>query len=316
MLQSTDNCEQHNGGIFMRKKCVKIISVLMVVVILMGCGKVEESEALNGNLVNESLITKQGEWLYYSSKDGIYKSTLDGTKTEKLCDETGISIIVKGNWVYFKSEGIFRVKTDGKKLEQVSDMAMSGTFRIIEDKIFFSSEYKMELDGSKCEQIYDKNSASGLTINIIDDWIYFYDRDSNDKDHIYKMKTDGSDLQAIFDGRADYMIVDGEWIYFQNYSKNKALYKMKTDGSDLQLMVDTWIGALNVADGWVYYVDHSEGLYRIKTDGSEKQFICSDTAYDLHIIQDYIYYIINGDTTKRLYRMKTDGSECQVFCEL
>lgn len=302
----------------MKKRYWKTIAAFLAVVILIGCGKTEESETSNGNLVNESLITKQGDWLHYSSKDGIYKSTLDGTKKQKLCDNSGLSIIVRGNWVYFKaSDGIYRVKADGKKLEQISDMAIPGTIRIIEDKIFFGSEYKMDLDGSNCEQIYNQNAASGFTLNIIDDWMYFFDVDADDEEHIYKMKTDGSDLQIIFDGRADHMIVDGEWIYFQNYFEDKALYKMKTDGSDVQLMVDTWIEALNVADGWIYYVDHSDkSLYRIKTDGSEKQLICSDNASDVNIIQDYIYYRINGDNTKCLYRIKIDGSERQVFCEL
>ena len=275
------------------------------------------SEYVNGNLVNDSLITKQGDWLYYSLEDGIYKINIDGTEEQKLCDNSGISIIVANDWVYFKSQGVYRVKTDGTELEQISDIAKAGTFHIVDDKIYYCLEYKMDLDGSSCEQIYDKNAASGYTINVVDGWIYFFDRDLNDKGHIYKMKTDGSDLQSIFDGKVDYMIVYGEWIYFQNYKENRALYKMKKDGSDLQLILNQEISALNVVDDWIYYAEwgDNKGLCKIKIDGTENQMLCSDNATRIHIIDDYIYYRINGDRTKSLYQIKTDGSERKVFYE-
>lgn len=115
---------------------------------------------------------------------------------QKLCDDSGISIIVRGDWVYFKSQGIYRVKTDGTELEQISDMAIPGTFRIVDKKIFYCLEYKMDLDGSDCEQIYDKNSASGYTVNIVDGWIY-YTQTNIDDVGLYKIKTDGSEYQIF-----------------------------------------------------------------------------------------------------------------------
>lgn len=94
----------------------------------------------------------------------------------------------------------------------------------------------MNFDGSEKERIYDKNVASGYTLNIVDDYIYFFDTESyTENEKIYKMKLDGSDLQAIYDRRTDYMIVDNGWIYFADYD-NKNLYKMKTDGTEQQLL--------------------------------------------------------------------------------
>lgn len=304
----------------MKKGYLIMLCISVFVLTFIGCsnkGSNTISEYVNGNLVNGSLITKQGDWLYYSLEDGIYKIKIDGTVEQKLCDNSGIGIIVANDWVYFKSQGVYRVKTDGTELEQIFDIAKSGTLRIVDDKIYYCLEYKMDLDGSNCEQIYDKNAASGVTINVVDGWIYFFDCDLNNKGHIYKMKTDGSDLQSIFDGRADYMIVDGDWIYFQNYYEDRALYKMKKDGSDLQLILDQGISALNVVDNWIYYTGWSgnTGLYKIKIDGTENQMLCSDRANSIHIINDYIYYKINGDRKNSLYQIKTDGSERKVFYE-
>ena len=275
------------------------------------------TEYVNGNLVNEGMIAKQDEWLFYSLTDGIYKVKTDGTEEQKLCDTPGLGIVVLDDWVYFKYMGLYRVKTDGSNLEQLSDISKPGTFNIVDNKIHYCLEYKMDLDGSNCEQIYDKNAASAYTINIVDDWIYFFDTDLDGKEHIYKMKTDASDLQIIFDGKVDYMIVDGEWIYFQNYYENRALYKMKTDGSNVQLVLDVQIGALNVVDDWIFYTrkDGDIGLYKMKVDGSENQMLCPDRAYRLNIIDDYIYYRINSDRTNSLYKIKIDGSDRQVFYE-
>lgn len=71
-------------NIFMKKHYLTVLCISAFVLMLMGCGKrsgnISTNEEINGNLVNESLITKQGEWLYYSSNDGMYKSKTDGTE--------------------------------------------------------------------------------------------------------------------------------------------------------------------------------------------------------------------------------------------
>ena len=267
----------------------------------------------NSNIANGGWIDEENGWLYYSLKDGLYKCKEDGTQKEKLLDDRGgvYSINVIDDWIYFRSFGIYKVKTDGTGYTQITAEDERGGVHFVGDKIYNGIEYRMDFDGSNKEHIYDKNSASGYTMNIAEGWIYYYDTDlvSSD-DKIYKMRLDGSDKQAIFDGRTDHMIVDGDWIYFSNNNDGKRLYKMKTDGTESQVLVDTGVTTILVCDEWVYYT--SGALYKIKIDGSENQLLSGEAGTELQLQGDWLYYTLKDD----IYRIKTDGTEHQLFASM
>lgn len=271
----------------------------------------------NGNLVNGGRVAISGEWIYYSLLDGMYRLKSDGTEKEMLygwdTNTNPSPLCIVGEWIYYKRFCPYKIRLDGTEQQQINDFESIGSFRVIGDSMYFGCEYKMKTDGSDVQQIYDKNGASGNTVNNVDGWIYCYDSDSEGNDSIFKFKTDGTDRQKIYSGRTDFMIVDDDWIYYEEYD-SKDLYKMKTDGSDNQLIVEeVKISALNVDNDWIYY-GGSDGLCKIKTDGSDKQVLCADNANDICIIGDWIYYDISGsDYMKSLYRIRTDGSDRQII---
>ena len=270
----------------------------------------------NGNIANSGMLMKQGDWIYYGLEDGLYKCKEDGTQKEKLLsiDSGGgiFHINVIEEWIYFGKSGLFRIKTDGTGYEQIVAENIEGGNHFIGNEVYKGNEYRMKIDGSDIEQIYDKNSAYGYTLNIVDGWIYFCDRDSEKKGGIFKMKLDGSDLEKIFDGDSDHMIVDDEWIYFENQKDHDYLYKMKTNGTDLQLLEDSSVNYLNVMDNWIYY-SGANGLSKIKKDGSDNQVLTDDIASNLHIAGEWIYYYCRTGTENNLYRIRTDGTEKQLF---
>lgn len=276
----------------------------------------------NGNLVNGGQVAISGEWIYYSSSIGIYRMKDDGTEKETLYlwNENGqpVSLNVVGEWIYYKNLYPFKMKIDGTEQQQISDPQYSGSFRVIGDWMYFGSEYKMKTDGSNLQQIYDKNGAPGMTVNIVDNWIYYYDSDNEGNDSIFRMKTDGTDKQKIYSGRTDMMVVYDGWIYYEDHN-SRDLYKMKTDGSGSQLLSsEQRVLSLNVVGDWIFYGGGNEAgnrsLSKIKTDGSEKQILCGDNATDICIIGDWVYYVINGgeyidgERVDRIYRIRTDGS--------
>ena len=272
----------------------------------------------NANITNGGIVAIQGDWLYFSAKDGLYKSKTDGSQKQKLCEGyNGGSvhwINVVDDWVYFASIGLYKVKTDGSEYQQIDSEDIRGV-RVIGDWIYYGSEYRIKTDGSDKEKLDTRNSASGYTLNIVNGWIYFYDKDKDNNDAIFKMKTDGSNKQKIYTGRTDYMIVEGNWIYYVKYGEN-SLYKISINGTDGKLILNERISNLNVSGDWIYYNGDYNGkpaLNKIKTDGSNKQLICYDNVESINIFGDWIYYQINGDSTDTIYKIKTDGSDKQIF---
>lgn len=275
----------------------------------------------NGNLVNGGRVAISGEWIYYSLLDGIHRMKTDGTEKEIIYSwETNTNpspLCIVGDWIYYKRFRPYKIKIDGSEQQQISEFEYIGSFNVIDDWMYFGSEYKMKTDGSNVQQINEKNCASGNTVNIVDGWVYYYDIDNEGNDSIFKFKIDGTDKQKIYSGRTDHMVVDGEWIYYEEYD-SKDLYKMKIDGSENQLIVEEdKILSLNVDGDWIYYGGSDESgtrsLCKIKTDGSDKQVLYADNAIDIWIIDDWIYYSINGDSMETLYRIRTDGSDRQVI---
>ena len=267
----------------------------------------------NYNISNGGRVDVENGWIYYSLDDGLYKCKEDGTKKIKIFESEGgvYHINVVDDWVYFNNIGVYRIKTDGTCYEQLAGEDVRGGLHLVDGKIYNSSEYRMDFDGKNKDEIYNMNVASGYSLNIVDGYIYFYDKEVNtNEDKIFKMKLDGSELQAIYDGRTDYMIVDGDWIYYENY-KNGDLYKMKTDSTEQQLIVEGTIRGIIECDGYIYYV--SDGcIYKIKTDGTENHLLIDvddNCPPEIQLHGEWLYY----EKDKNLYRIKTDGTENQLI---
>src|SRR5699024_874269 len=169
---------------------------------------------------------------------------------------------------------MYKVKKDGSQQQQIESNNAKYVY-VINDWIYAGTDYRIKKDGSNKEHLHTRNSAPGYTLNIVGDWIYFYDTDEEDEEAIFKMRTDGSKKEKIYSGRTDYMNVNKNWIYFVKYDDN-ALYKMKDDGSEEQLLLDEKVSNINVYDDWIYYNGKSNdehNLKRVKTDGSNNQSI-------------------------------------------
>lgn len=318
-------------------KMKQLITVLMVCTIVLGgtaCIKKDKQKMNSGktssiknvirrgnsnaNIANGGIVDEAEGWIYYSLPDGLYKVKKDGSEKQKLVDDklnAGFyDINVIDNDIYYRSMGIYKTDIKGDTTKQITAEDVRGGVHFVDGWIQYGNKIRMKYDGSDMEKIYDSNKACGYTLNIVDGWIYYYDSDSNGKDGIFKMRLDGSEQQKIFEGNANNMIVEGDWIYFQNHKKGKRLYKMKTDGSDIQLIVNDEVMSINVTDGWIYY-NGNNSLNKIKVDGTEQQKLCMDNSVDLCVIDEWIYYKINGES-QSLYRVKTDGSEQQQFATI
>ncbi len=156
MCDEEERGKKHNG----KKKlmigvCITLIAgVCIIVGLFMGKDKdVELVGNTNTNIANGALIAQDGEWIYYALDNGIsvddgytfsgqdlVKSKSDGSELEYLTtknDSSIYSIFVVDEWVYFVKDtyGIYRIKTDGKNEEKISDG--NEIFGILGDEIYY-----------------------------------------------------------------------------------------------------------------------------------------------------------------------------------
>ena len=153
-----------------------------------------------------------------------------------------------------------------------------------------------------------------------DGWIYYPNHNDNSK--LYKIRTDGTDKQKVFDDEIwnnGIYIVD-DWIYYVNPGDNYTLYKIKIDGFYKQKLNDDINSRfISVIDDWIYYsclydvtyFRKYDGFYRIRTDGSNRQKLNNEISnYNSFIIAgQWVYYLKHGG----LYRFHINGTGNHKF---
>ena len=145
-------------------------------------------------------------------------------------------------------------------------------------------------------------------INVLGDWIYYSNRDDNNR--IYKIKTDGSGRATLTDGGSWFVTVVEDWIYYISEDNHYQLAKIDLNGNNKTIISEDSAWFINIADGWIYYTNRSDQdkIYRIKTDGSERTAVSSYAACCINIYDGQIFHSNEQDGSK-LYSIKLDGTE-------
>ncbi|OEF96854.1 stalk domain-containing protein [Desulfuribacillus alkaliarsenatis] len=117
---------------------------------------------------------------------------------------------------------------------------------------------------------------------------------------LYKGEVGRTEVEQLTTDRANYINVQGQWIYFINLSKDQVISRIRFDGrndtnasnphlirrGEAETISHDAAEQLLLIDDWLYYVNLSDDrkLYRIRTDGSESQLVLNDS-----ILQYYIH---------------------------
>ena len=106
-----------------------------------------------------------------------------------------------------------------------------------------------------------------------------------------------------------YLTTDGEWYYFRTNDK-QSMYKMRPDGSDVTKLTSEPASCISVVDGWVYYYSSSSdpGIRKMKTDGSDAKTIHFGNVEDVRILNNRVYYR-DGLDGLHLYSMDLNGKD-------
>jgi hypothetical protein len=154
------------------------------------------------------------------------------------------------------------------------------------------------------------NIANGGIVAQADDWIYYINVNNNW--NIWRMKTDGSNMESLNDDISSCINIAEDWIYYINNS-NGNVYRMRTDGYGKEKLNDEYTMSICVLNGWIYHTKVEglgNGIYRMRVDGSDSEKINGNNIdpreVNITAAGDWVYY--SGANNDGIYRMKTDGS--------
>lgn len=252
------------------------------------------------NSANGGMVVDQGDWIYYLEKVNgkslnsnffsIFKENKDGTNKQQLINKIVRNFTISGEWIYFSTyaddKGIYRIRTDGSKLQKICD-------------------------------------DSTLSLIVVDDWVYYIDFDvkTYKEEKIIRIKIDGSQKNNICDDAASNMNIQNGKIYYSNASDNNKLYSISIDGKERKKISDDISSCINISDDWIYYInDKVKGnIYKIKSDGSNKTLVNNELCRCLNVFKDRIYYVtVNPQDTNalwNLYGVDIDGSNITKYTE-
>ncbi len=166
-----------------------------------------------------------------------------------------------------------------------------------------------------------------LSMNVYKKYIYFigigteeYSFDDDVDNKIYRMKTDGSDLEVIndneFNNECYEIYVLNNSIYYIGTDEN--IYKMNLDGTNRQLVSDNGTGYLGITNKYIIYnVENEAGdnyvTYIMDLNGKNPRPILENKRlYSVDISGNYVYYT---DTEKKIFRTKIDSGEEELVLD-
>lgn len=321
-------------GKYMRilRNTSKLISFLMCYILIAAALPINVmAQSSSGSTVinNNSLLVKEGDWLYYrNSADGgsIYKIKTDGTENTKVNNISSCDISLQGDWIYFKTlvpsssdknYEMFRIKKSDANAVPEDLGFISNSEAFIGDYIYYVKNrdgvYKVKADNSEKPKKIVDCIHGGIRKNYI-----FYEKSVNDGNSL------GTYFVADLDGRNqrqvgttnDIVKFTDDWIYYQEDSGDKdALYRMKVDGSEKSLVDEEAAAYLTYVlnDDWIYNdkygIKKVDGSKKIKESGVLFPFksYTGDVWTGAKMVDNWVYF--NDTNYNCLSLVNTDNGE-------
>lgn len=250
-----------------------------------------------GNINNFGIAATDGEWEYFwagtTRKQDfgggkLCKMRTDGTDFKVLSDDWPCYINVVGEWIYY-------IKIKG-------------------DSLYSGSIYKMRRDGTEKKELYNQNCTS---MTVVGDIVYLINK--SDGHRIYKMKSDGSELERLNDiSSYDLQYADGSLYYSVKVDDNNfPLYKMKASAGSDQIKVLNNVDSYIMNNDYIYFSLNNK-LYKARSDGTEIMSMLEKPISGFNIDRNELYcfsrdaiYVDKGLASYRsreVYKMKLDES--------
>lgn len=275
--------------------------------------------ATAGNSNNDNLVTRQGDWVFFSGiHKRIYRMRTDGTQMKIILNDNCSNLSAVGNCLYyndvesdfyFRSTDLSIASFDVIVTDYVPSLYNNGTSIYYCNYYEDGYVYKISLKGQNKTQIGKDQKIKYL--NVVGDWLYYCTTDGETPNAIVKIKTDGTQRAVVFKGNCCNLVVEGDWMYYCDEAQGKTLTKVKTDGSQ-KTSLGVQADHFNVGSDWIFYTDNKiKMLYRIKKDGSDSTKLSDFQTKQILIVGDWLYCYAFEDEI--LMRMRFDGSESKII---
>lgn len=129
---------------------------------------------------------------------------------------------------------------------------------------------------------------------------------------IFRIKENGSGLTSVTNNPGAYLMLKGNYLYYQHYNVNSGLflYQNKIDCSYERLILKEAVIPASINDKNLYYAgtetDHNIHSINLQSFTNQNE-LDGDFLHPV-FFEDYIYYMDIRDHYK-IYRMKQDGSD-------
>lgn len=261
----------------------------------------------NGNAANGGFAATDGEYVYYSADDNLYKQSLNGGDKTVLAEGTCCAINVYDGYVYynkynFMSGSICRIRTDGSSDEEyITGAAYGGCIQVVDGYLYYVSDYeikKLSIADIGSESLEKTVLGETNDVFVVDNGsIYFLNSDEErGAIGLASMSTDGDDFRILVEGSCRSInVVDGYVYYIKNpYGNNgfNSIYRVGVNGGNEELLLEEeGVFNINVYNNNIYFdrEDPEYGLGSISVSGENKQFYEAEGLNEFCIINDIIY---------------------------
>ena len=244
-----------------------------------------------------------------------------------------ILVVAIGIWLAFNF-GL--IKINNKIGNSIGNIRNYGYATAQGNKIYYISPsegaekisiYKCNKNGSNIETLLTEKLEL-YSLNVLGDYLYFIginvsDEEYSEEDYldnkIYKMKTNGKDLQVINDNEFNndsyeiYVVKDK--IYYIGIDNN--IYFMDLNGENKKVINDDATGFIGINDKYILLnkkeaIDSEEGTtekivtYSMNLDGTNKKVVTGERLYSVNLIDDDIYYV---NENKEVYKANIQTGE-------
>lgn len=161
------------------------------------------------------------------------------------------------------------------------------------------------------------NNANDNFFTRVGDWLYY---NSTPESGIFKIKIDGTSKTKLRSVSTSHMLVNGNYIYYENSNDKGAVYRMTLSGGDVK-KVSTFFSptegcsSLNIYNGYLFYEDNLQSVQRIKLDLSKGDIIPMQPTRPRYMyIWGNMMYYTNMLENDCIYTMNLDSQEKKQFC--
>jgi hypothetical protein len=297
-----------------------LAAILLVVFATPYDSGVLSGASLSGNNQYGGLVTASRDYLFYVQDDCIMRSSLvEEEPAQKIYDGNATCLNPYDGWLYFLQEGkIMRIAYYGGgsmqigTVDNVKQMSVNGLW------IYFLDENgrlgKVRSDG-EAQRLFSDESVAFTAFESANRIVL-----ATDGKDIYSMKTDGSQLQRLVEGKAiSRMIYTLDSLYYCDEGQIKEIRSVEAGRDD-----GTSYGGVSAeifnyntdsrGRGQIFYVANGQlrvrKLESVENETEEDVLLCkAQGLVDLYSIGSDLYY---HNTKGQLFQVRINDAECTV----